>query len=93
MLTTSMQLTIVQISDEPTSNGNLIVKLQHKEVVNLGFATKDKSVTYYTAVQADALTGKVGDSVDLDMGMFEIVERPYNHPEHGEIMLKWLHLK
>lgn len=84
------KFTVIQISDE-TKNGNVILKLQHKVVVDLGFAKKSKSETYYIAVAVDDNSAKENDVVNLDLAMFEVVERPFEL-DGEEIMLKWLHL-
>lgn len=83
---------VVQIGDE-TQKGNVIIKFQHKTTVDLGFTKKEKSETYYMAAPKAVTTCKVGDSITLDMELFEVVERPFEVPGEGEVQLKWLHLK
>lgn len=86
-----MKFTVAQVSDV-TTNGNVILKFQNKQTVDLGFAKKTKSETYYMAVLAEDNTAKVGQEVEFNLDDFRVVERPFEHPDEGEIMLKWLHL-
>jgi len=76
----------------PTNKNTFITKLVCETEVDLGpiLGKKTKKETMYisTAKQAGS-----GEPVALDMDLVHIVERPFEHPEQGEIMLKWLHLK
>lgn len=88
-----MDFTIVQIGNV-TSNGNRIVKMQHKVEIETALGTMRQSETYYAAVKADALKVTEGQSIQLNPSEFTVTERPFVHPESQEqIMLKWLSLK
>ena len=88
-----MMFNIVSIG-EVTSNGNRIVKMQNKIEVSTPMGTMRRSETYYAAVKDGDVSVSVDESVDIDLAMFNVVERPFAHPETGEeIMLKWLSLK
>jgi hypothetical protein len=88
-----MSFKVAQIG-ETTSNGNRIVKMQHKVEVETALGTMRKSETYYMAVKAESVKVAVGADVDLDPTQFNVTERPFSNPETGEeIMLKWLSIK
>ena len=88
-----MDFTIVQIGDV-TSNGNNIVKMQHRVEKDTPLGVMRQSETYYIAVKNGSVRVKVGDSVTINPSDYRITERPFVHPESGEeIMLKWLSLK
>ena len=88
-----MAFTVVNIGDV-TSNGNRIVKMQNKIEVATPMGTMRRSETYYAAVKAEAVEVEEGAEIELDLTMFNVIERPFVHPETGEeIMLKWLSLK
>jgi hypothetical protein len=88
-----MDFTIVQIGDV-TSNGNNIVKMQHKVETETALGTMRTSETYYIALKAGSVKVTVGQSVNINPADYRITERPFVHPESGEeIMLKWLSLK
>ena len=88
-----MKLTVAQIGNE-TENGNQIVKLQRQTEIETGLGVERQSVTYYKAVKAGTIKVDVEDEVELDLDNYNVVERPFEHPETGEeMMLKWLHLK
>ena len=88
-----MKITVVQIGDV-TENGNRIVKLQSRVEEETALGVMHRSTTYYMAVKADTVKVSVDEEVELDLGMFNVIERPFTHPETGEeIMLKWLSLK
>ena len=88
-----MDFTIVHIGDV-TSNGNRIVKMQHRVEVETIFGTMRQSETYYAAVKADSVKVAVEDVISLNPDQFSVRERPFTNPETGEeIMLKWLSLK
>ena len=88
-----MDFTVVRIGDL-TSNGNHIVKMQHKVETETVLGTMRQSETYYAAVKADSVKVKVDDVISLDPSQFTVTERPFVQPETGEeIMLKWLSLK
>ncbi len=89
-----MLLQISRVSDELTSNGNKIVTLKAEAsgVINLGGGLmKSRSLTYFMAVDGNS-TPEVGTSVDLDLDLFEVKERPYE-VDGKTLMLKWLHFK
>jgi hypothetical protein len=88
-----MDFTIVRIGDL-TSNGNRVVKMQHKVETETVLGTMRQSETYYVAVKDNSVKVAVGQVIDLDPSEFQMIERPFVHPETGEeIMLKWLSLK
>ena len=88
-----MLFTVVQIGDV-TSNGNRIVKMQHKTEVATVLGTMWKSETYYAAIKADSVSVTKDQQIELDPSQFTVTERPFANPETGEeIMLKWLSLK
>ena len=88
-----MELTVVQIGDV-TSNGNNIVKLQRKVEQDSAVGTINRQQTYYVAVKAGTVKVVEGESVELDLNEYQMIEREFEHPETQEIMmLKWLHLK
>lgn len=88
-----MELTIAQIGDV-TSNGNEIVKLQHRVEIETPLGVSRQSETYYMAVKAGTVKVKVDDKVDLNISDFRVTERPFTLPDTGEeVMLKWLSLK
>ena len=89
-----MKFTIAQVSEKPTENGNLIVKLSIDEMVETGLGKERRAVSYYKAVEAESIKVAEGDEVELDIADYNVVERPFEHPESGDILqLKWLHLK
>jgi hypothetical protein len=88
-----MNFTVVQIGDV-TSNGNRIVKMQHKTEVATALGTMRQSETYYAAIKADSVKVTLDQQIELDPSGFTVTERPFTNPETGEeIMLKWLSLK
>lgn len=88
-----MMFNIVSIGDL-TSNGNRIVKMQNKIEVSTPMGVMRRSETYYAAVKDGEVAVEVDESVDIDLTIFNVIERPFAHPETGEeIMLKWLSLK
>lgn len=88
-----MNLTVVQIS-EPSEFGNVLIKARHSVEVSTPLGKISRSQTFYIFVEAEGVTVKVGDSVDLDMDLFVVVERPWTNPETGEeMLLKYLYLK
>ena len=88
-----MLFTVAQIG-EVTENGNKIVKLSIDELVETALGSERRAVSYYKAVEAKSLKVKEGDEVEIDLETYNTVERPFEHPESGDIlMLKWLHLK
>lgn len=89
------KFTVEHLSDKATGNGNIIAKLVNKSTVSIsGLGSKTKSETYYIAVRSEELTAKVGDVIELELDMFEVIERPFELPDgSGEVQLKWLHLK
>ena len=89
---------VVQISAEPTRNGNRIVKIQRKESVEDEFGTSDSSETYYRAVKADSVKVKVDDVMPdtFSPDNYRIVEREHEFMGDDEMIvrtLKWLHTK
>ena len=87
-----MAFKVVSIGDV-TSNGNRIVKMQNKVEVSTPMGTMRRSETYYAAVKAEEVAVEVDAEVEIDLSLFNVVERPFVHPESGEeIMLKWLSL-
>jgi hypothetical protein len=88
-----MDFTIVRIGDV-TSNGNRIVKMQHRVETETVLGTMRQSETYYAAVKAESVKVSEGNTISLDPSQFTVTERPFVNPETGEeIMLKWLSLK
>ncbi len=88
-----MDFTIVKVGDV-TSNGNRIVKMQHRVEIETVLGTMRQSETYYAAVKADSVKVDVDTVITLDPSQFAVNERPFVNPETGEeIMLKWLSLK
>ena len=88
-----MDFTIIQIG-EPTSNGNRIVKMQHKVETETILGMMRSSETFYVAVKADTVKVAVGEIIEFDPSGYQVTERPFAHPETGEeIMLKWLSQK
>ena len=75
-----------------TTKETFITKLVSQIEIDLGpvLGKKVKKETMYISTAKQAGTGV---ELELDMNMFNVVERPFDHPESGEIMLKWLHLK
>lgn len=74
-----------------TTKGTFITKLVAEREVDLGLLGKKiKKETFYISTNKQAEKDAI---ISLDMSMFVVVERPFEHPEEGEIMLKWLHLK
>lgn len=89
----TMDYAVAQIGDV-TSNGNRIVKMQHKVETETALGIMRKSETYYIAVKADSVKVAVGQVIDINPSQFNVTERPFTNPETGEeIMLKWLSLK
>ena len=95
---TTVNLTL--ISKTPSENGGEILKLQNAdekaEQTAFGMKTQKTQVTYYMKVDKCPLAK--GKSADLDLDMFNIVERPFEiedeeTKEMKTIHLKWLHLK
>lgn len=88
-----MDFTIIQIG-ELTSNGNRIVKMQHKVETETVLGMMRSSETFYVAVKADTVKVAVGEIIEFDPSGYQVTERPFVHPETGEeIMLKWLSQK
>lgn len=88
-----MLFTVIQIGDL-TSNGNHIVKMQHKSEVKTVLGTMRQSETYYAAIKAGEVSVTKDQQIELDTNQFTITERPFVAPDSGEeIMLKWLSLK
>jgi len=76
-------------------SGNFVTKLVYETVVDLDIlGMKPKKETYYISAPAEV---KAGDTVELELGMFEIVDRPYvfigEYDEEVTVSCKWLHLK
>lgn len=91
-----IKVTIAGVSENPTTNNTVIVKLTTGvgKVEVLPGVFKEKKSTYYMSVPAEAKAKLiVGSETDLNMALHNVVERPFEHPESGTIMLKWLHLK
>lgn len=87
----SKVIELVVVQSNPTTKDTFITKLEHKTTVDLGvLGKKDKKETFYISSKGKPATGEI---IKLDMDMFNVVERPFDHPEEGEIMLKWLHLR
>ena len=87
------KLTVTKITDGEI-NGNKILKLRSDEAeveIQTPLGTEVRRRTYYKSVKNTEL--KEGETVELEMNNYNITERPFDHPESGEIMLKWLHLK
>ena len=91
---------VVQISAEPTGNGNRIVKVQRQSVVEDEFGESISSETYYRAVKQDSVKVKVGDEMpeSFNPSNYRIVEREHEFAdkETGDMVkrtLKWLHTK
>lgn len=95
-----MKFKISKVSENLTSNGNYIVTLKSTEnkTVDLGGGiTQSKSLTYFLA--ANGATKPILDAeIDLNLDLFEVIERPFpttdkvtNEPI--TLVLKWLHLK
>lgn len=75
----------------PTTKGTFITKLTSTIEVDLGILGKKvKKESYYISTTKQV---SVDATISLDMSLFNVVERPYEHPTEGEIMLKWLHLR
>ena len=87
-----MELSVVQIGDV-TSNDNRIVKLQRQVETETAIGVVNQRATYYSAVKADTVAVAEGDTVDLDLDVYNVVERPFTAPDGTEMMLKWIHLK
>ena len=89
-----MKFTVAQVSEKATENGNLIVKLSVDELVETDLGEERRAISYYKAVKAESIKVSEGDEVELDVANYNVVERPFEHPESGDILqLKWLHLK
>ena len=88
-----MELAVAQISDQVTRNGNLIVKLQHKVETDTEVGIVRRQRTYYLAVEAESVKVAVGDSVNLDLNAYHVIERPFTPEDGEEMMLKYLALK
>lgn len=74
-----------------TTNGNFIHKIVSEKKVTVLGIEKINKITYYVALPAAA---KVGSEHEINLDLFNVVERPFEVPDTGEvIMLKWLHIK
>ena len=102
-------MNLVVVSSNPSNNGETFVtKLRATKTVDLGdiLGTKPSTKTYYISTTKQA---PVKAELELNLGIFNIVERPYVD-ENGDLptddegnvvadrdgnplMLKWLHLK
>jgi len=91
-----MKFKVSKISAEPTKAGNLIVSLKAEEEVVAKTALGDKKSKpfYLIALQKDDVVVKEGDSIDLNMSLFNRVSRVSDiNDEHGNpITFTWLHL-
>lgn len=88
-----MELAVAQISNEVTSNGNLIVKLQRKVDHDTEVGIVRRQQTYYLAVKAESIKVAVGDQVNVDLDAYNVIERPFIADSGEEMMLKWLSLR
>jgi hypothetical protein len=84
-----MELTVVQIGDV-TSNGNQIVKLNHKVDIEkdtvIGVKRQQQSTTYYMAIKDGTVKVAVDEVVDLNVDEFKVTPRPYVN-EDGSLPL------
>ena len=80
------------ISSNPSNEGkSFVTKINRSTVVKTFAGDKVKNETYYIS-GSNQLT--VDTEVEVDLGMFNVVEHPFESPATGEIIqLKWLHLK
>ncbi len=91
---------VVQISADVTRNGNRIVKIQRKSVIEDEFGESESSETYYRAVKEGTVKLKLDDEMSkaFSPNNYNIVERThtFNDTDTGEEVvrnLKWLHSK
>lgn len=79
---------------QKTSNGNFLVKITNERSVSMLGVTKVAKMTYYVALPAKP---KVDSEHELDLDLFNVVERPYDRVDDDGVvttlMLKWLHIK
>lgn len=88
-----MKVAFTVVNSTPSNEGKTFVwKLEALfDVVAFGIKKSVKR-TFYIGNMPEAAT--VGVQVEEDMAKFEIVERPFTHPESNDVMmLKWLHVK
>lgn len=95
-MNTKVKIRVQKVSDK-TTNGNFIhtLKTEGETIKVLGQDMVGNGLTYYAALKGAA---KVGSEEVIDLGKFDVVERPYEvtDEESGEIrtlMLKWLYPK
>lgn len=66
------------MSSNPTKNGNFCNKLQAKTIIKadtpFGVVEQERQVTYYLFTKSE---NKVGHKAQIDLGLFDIVESPY----------------
>lgn len=66
------------ISSNPTENGNFCNKLQAKTIIKaeteFGVVEQERQQTYYLFTKSQ---NEVGKKAKIDLGLFDIVESPY----------------
>ncbi len=82
-----LNFTISKVS-EPTTNKNRIVTLHHKQTTALGVVKKG----YCIAVEDSDTPPVVGASIELDLDMFQVVNRPFTDDNGNTVDIKWLAL-
>lgn len=90
-----MKMEIIEIGSKVSEAGNCAVKMRAVVETTTVVGVNRQQVTYYLSTQADTVTVKVKDSIELDLADFTIVTRMYEYTDEdtGEVHnvpLKWL---
>ena len=85
---------IIEIGSTVSEAGNIAVKMRAVVETTTVVGVNRQQVTYYLSTQAESVSVKINDSVDIDLDAFTIVIRNYEYTDDdGNLQvapLKWL---